>query len=77
MVSYLSEPMIRAYTTGSAVLVCVSQLKAMFGVSPRQYIGVLSAVYVSMSGIKQFRYIDTDKKLTNKIRADGHISRTH
>lgn len=56
MVSYLSEPMVRAYTTGSAVLVCVSQLKAMFGVSPGQYSGVLSAVYVSMSGIEQYSY---------------------
>ncbi|XP_029013277.1 solute carrier family 26 member 6-like [Betta splendens] len=45
MISYLSEPMIRAYTTGSAVLVCVSQLKAMFGVSIKTYIGPLSAVY--------------------------------
>uniref|UniRef100_A0A7N6FEV4 STAS domain-containing protein n=1 Tax=Anabas testudineus TaxID=64144 RepID=A0A7N6FEV4_ANATE len=45
MVSYLSEPMVRAYTTGSAVLVCVSQLKPMFGVLPGQYTGPLSAVY--------------------------------
>uniref|UniRef100_A0A3Q1HA18 STAS domain-containing protein n=1 Tax=Anabas testudineus TaxID=64144 RepID=A0A3Q1HA18_ANATE len=46
MVSYLSEPMVRAYTTGSAVLVCVSQLKPMFGVLPGQYTGPLSAVYI-------------------------------
>ncbi|XP_055366373.1 solute carrier family 26 member 6-like isoform X2 [Betta splendens] len=45
MVTYLSGPMIRAYTTGSAVLVCVSQLKDIFGVRPSRFTGPLSAVY--------------------------------
>lgn len=56
MVNYLSQPMVRAYTTGSAVLVTVSQLKAMFGVFPAQYTGPLSAVYVSMPSITQISY---------------------
>lgn len=55
MISYLSEPMIRAYTTGSAVLVCVSQLKAMFGVTIKTYTGPLSAVYVSVSHVVRRR----------------------
>lgn len=50
MVTYLSEPMIRAYTTGSAFLVCVSQLKDIFGVALSRYSGPLSVVYVSRSG---------------------------
>ncbi|KAK2851497.1 hypothetical protein Q5P01_007773 [Channa striata] len=44
MVNYLSEPMIRGYTTASAVLVCISQLKSIFGVSPALYSGILSPV---------------------------------
>ncbi|KAK2897557.1 solute carrier family 26 member 6-like isoform X1 [Channa argus] len=44
MVNYLSDPMIRGYTTASAVLVCISQLKSIFGVSPALYSGILSPV---------------------------------
>ncbi|KAK2851498.1 hypothetical protein Q5P01_007774 [Channa striata] len=46
MVNYLSEPMIRGYTTASAVLVVISQLKSLFGVSPALYSGILSPVRV-------------------------------
>ncbi|XP_019205286.1 solute carrier family 26 member 6 isoform X3 [Oreochromis niloticus] len=45
VVTYLSEPLIRGYTTGSACHVCVSQLKYLFGVSPSRFTGPLSLVY--------------------------------
>ncbi|XP_067382166.1 solute carrier family 26 member 6-like isoform X2 [Channa argus] len=45
MVTYLSEPLIRAYTTGSAFLVCASQLKYIFGVVPSRFSGPLSVIY--------------------------------
>nr|XP_020471594.1 solute carrier family 26 member 6-like [Monopterus albus] len=45
MVSYLSNSLIRAYTTASACQVFVSQLSALFGVSPAHYSGPLSVIY--------------------------------
>uniref|UniRef100_A0A3Q1HJP6 STAS domain-containing protein n=1 Tax=Anabas testudineus TaxID=64144 RepID=A0A3Q1HJP6_ANATE len=46
VVNYLSEPLVRAYTTGSAFLVCVSQLKYIFGITPSQFSGPLSVIYI-------------------------------
>ncbi|KAK7884218.1 hypothetical protein WMY93_027341 [Mugilogobius chulae] len=45
VVNYLSEPLVRGYTTASAVHVSVSQLKYIFGVSPSRYSGPLSLIY--------------------------------
>ncbi|KAM6925159.1 solute carrier family 26 member 6 [Xenentodon cancila] len=45
VVTYLSEPLVRAYTTGSACHVCVSQLKYLFGVTPARFAGPLSLIY--------------------------------
>uniref|UniRef100_A0A8D3BTM9 Solute carrier family 26 member 6, like 2 n=1 Tax=Scophthalmus maximus TaxID=52904 RepID=A0A8D3BTM9_SCOMX len=45
VVNYLSEPLVRGYTTGSACHVCVSQLKYLFGVSPSRFSGPLSLIY--------------------------------
>ncbi|KAM4738329.1 solute carrier family 26 member 6 [Anableps anableps] len=45
MVTYLSEPLVRGYTTASACHVCVSQLKYLFGVKPARFIGPFSLVY--------------------------------
>ncbi|XP_074537034.1 solute carrier family 26 member 6-like [Halichoeres trimaculatus] len=45
VVTYLSEPLVRGYTTGSACHVCVSQLKYLFGVSPNRFSGPLSLIY--------------------------------
>uniref|UniRef100_A0A4W6F3K1 Solute carrier family 26 member 6 n=1 Tax=Lates calcarifer TaxID=8187 RepID=A0A4W6F3K1_LATCA len=45
VVTYLSEPLVRGYTTGSACHVCVSQLKYLFGVSPARFAGPLSLIY--------------------------------
>uniref|UniRef100_A0A3B5LRZ3 Si:ch211-117c9.2 n=1 Tax=Xiphophorus couchianus TaxID=32473 RepID=A0A3B5LRZ3_9TELE len=45
MVMYLSEPLVRGYTTASACHVCVSQLKCLFGVKPARFIGPFYLVY--------------------------------
>ncbi|XP_036386702.1 solute carrier family 26 member 6, like [Megalops cyprinoides] len=43
--TYLSEPLVRAYTTAAAVHAVVAQLKYVFDVSPKRFIGPLSLVY--------------------------------
>uniref|UniRef100_A0A8C4I0W9 Solute carrier family 26 member 6, like 1 n=1 Tax=Dicentrarchus labrax TaxID=13489 RepID=A0A8C4I0W9_DICLA len=45
--TYLSEPLVRAYTTAAAAHAVVAQLKYIFGVSPTRFSGSLSLVYVS------------------------------
>uniref|UniRef100_A0A3Q3FFK3 Solute carrier family 26 member 6, like 1 n=1 Tax=Kryptolebias marmoratus TaxID=37003 RepID=A0A3Q3FFK3_KRYMA len=42
---YLSEPLVRAYTTAAAAHAVVAQLKYIFGVSPARFTGPLSQVY--------------------------------
>uniref|UniRef100_A0A8C7Y8J2 Solute carrier family 26 member 6, like 2 n=1 Tax=Oryzias sinensis TaxID=183150 RepID=A0A8C7Y8J2_9TELE len=44
--TYLSEPLVRGYTTGAACHVCVSQLKYLFGVKPARFTGPFSLIYV-------------------------------
>lgn len=46
--TYLSEPLVRAYTTAAAAHAVVAQLKYIFGVSPTRFSGPLSLVYVSI-----------------------------
>uniref|UniRef100_A0A3Q2YXL7 Solute carrier family 26 member 6, like 1 n=1 Tax=Hippocampus comes TaxID=109280 RepID=A0A3Q2YXL7_HIPCM len=43
--TYLSEPLVRAYTTAAALHAVVAQLKYVFGVSPARFNGPLSLVY--------------------------------
>nr|XP_057926274.1 solute carrier family 26 member 6, like isoform X2 [Doryrhamphus excisus]XP_057926285.1 solute carrier family 26 member 6, like isoform X2 [Doryrhamphus excisus] len=43
--TYLSEPLVRAYTTAAAAHAVVAQLKYIFGVSPARFNGPLSLVY--------------------------------
>uniref|UniRef100_A0A3Q2PSD7 Solute carrier family 26 member 6 n=1 Tax=Fundulus heteroclitus TaxID=8078 RepID=A0A3Q2PSD7_FUNHE len=45
VVTYLSEPLVRAYTTGAAIHVIVSQLKYAFGINPKRYSGPISLIY--------------------------------
>ncbi|TRZ02703.1 hypothetical protein DNTS_022677 [Danionella cerebrum] len=45
VVTYLSEPLVRAYTTAAAIHVIVSQLKYSFGINPQRYSGPLSLIY--------------------------------
>ncbi|XP_036388840.1 solute carrier family 26 member 6-like [Megalops cyprinoides] len=48
VVTYLSEPLVRGYTTGAAIHVIVSQLKYTFGISPKRYSGPFSLLYTVM-----------------------------
>ncbi|XP_030585176.1 solute carrier family 26 member 6, like 1 [Archocentrus centrarchus] len=43
--TYLSEPLVRAYTAAAAAHAVVAQLKHIFGVSPTRFSGPLSLVY--------------------------------
>ncbi|XP_020497985.2 solute carrier family 26 member 6, like 1 [Labrus bergylta] len=43
--TYLSEPLVRAYTTAAAAHAVVAQLKYIFGISPTRVSGPLSLVY--------------------------------
>ncbi|XP_027144125.1 solute carrier family 26 member 6 isoform X2 [Larimichthys crocea] len=45
VVTYLSDPLVRGYTTGAAIHVIVSQLKYTFGISPKRYSGPMSLIY--------------------------------
>ncbi|XP_017266745.1 solute carrier family 26 member 6 [Kryptolebias marmoratus] len=45
VVTYLSEPLVRGYTTGAAIHVIVSQLKYAFGINPVRHSGPLSMIY--------------------------------
>ncbi|XP_077464481.1 solute carrier family 26 member 6 [Stigmatopora argus] len=45
VVTYLSEPLVRGYTTASACHVLGSQLKYLFGVNPVRFSGPLSLIY--------------------------------
>uniref|UniRef100_A0A8C6SE93 Solute carrier family 26 member 6 n=1 Tax=Neogobius melanostomus TaxID=47308 RepID=A0A8C6SE93_9GOBI len=45
VVTYLSEPLVRGYTTGAAIHVVVSQLKYTFGISPTRFSGPLALIY--------------------------------
>ena len=44
---YLSEPLIKGFTTGAAVHVFTSQFPKLFGVKVQRYNGPLAQVYVS------------------------------
>uniref|UniRef100_A0A672FVE6 STAS domain-containing protein n=1 Tax=Salarias fasciatus TaxID=181472 RepID=A0A672FVE6_SALFA len=45
VVTYLSDPLVRGYTTGAAIHVIVSQLKYTFGINPERHSGPLSLIY--------------------------------
>ncbi|KAL1021611.1 hypothetical protein UPYG_G00015530 [Umbra pygmaea] len=44
--TYLSDPLVRGYTTGAAVQVVLSQLSSTFGITTHLYTGPLSQVYL-------------------------------
>lgn len=44
---YLTEPLVRGFTTAAAVHVVVSQLKYLLGVKTQRFSGPLSVIYVS------------------------------
>ncbi|KAJ6668354.1 hypothetical protein lerEdw1_015731 [Lerista edwardsae] len=43
--TYLSEPLVRGYTTAASIQVLISQLKYVFGVPVEEYSGPLSLIY--------------------------------
>ncbi|XP_048873792.1 solute carrier family 26 member 6 [Brienomyrus brachyistius] len=45
VVTYLSEPLVRGYTTAAAINVIVSQLKYFFGIQPERFSGPFSLIY--------------------------------
>ncbi|XP_021062255.1 solute carrier family 26 member 6 isoform X1 [Mus pahari] len=45
VVTYLSEPLVRSYTTAASVQVLVSQLKYVFGIKLNSHSGPLSVIY--------------------------------
>ncbi|KAJ8370787.1 hypothetical protein SKAU_G00108150 [Synaphobranchus kaupii] len=53
VVTYLSEPLVRGYTTGAATHVVLSQLKYMFGVTTDRFTGPLSLVYTLIDLIQR------------------------
>ncbi|XP_051948086.1 solute carrier family 26 member 6 [Xyrauchen texanus] len=61
VVTYLSEPLIRGYTTGAATHVVISQLKYIFGVSPRRFSGPLQLGYtlVDLGSLLPLTHIPT------------------
>ncbi|XP_036593646.1 solute carrier family 26 member 6 isoform X2 [Trichosurus vulpecula] len=46
VVTYLSEPLVRGYTTAASIQVLVSQLKHVFGLNTKDYSGPLSQIYI-------------------------------
>uniref|UniRef100_A0AAY5F4P1 SLC26A/SulP transporter domain-containing protein n=1 Tax=Electrophorus electricus TaxID=8005 RepID=A0AAY5F4P1_ELEEL len=48
VVTYLSEPLVRGYTTAASIHVIVSQLKYIFGINPHRYSGPLSLIYTML-----------------------------
>lgn len=55
--TYLSEPLVRAYTTAAAAHAVVAQLKYMFGVSPTRFSGPLALIYVSTIKITFYFFV--------------------
>lgn len=53
VVTYLSEPLVRGYTTAAAVHVLVSQLKYVFGVEVAEQSGPFSMFAVSRAQLGQ------------------------
>uniref|UniRef100_A0A7M4FJU2 Solute carrier family 26 member 6 n=1 Tax=Crocodylus porosus TaxID=8502 RepID=A0A7M4FJU2_CROPO len=54
VVTYLSDPLVRGYTTAASVHVLISQLKYVFGVRLGEHSGPLSLFTVSRAGHGQF-----------------------
>lgn len=55
VVTYLSEPLVRGYTTAASVQVFISQLKYVFGLQLSSRSGPLSLIYVSEGGRRDRR----------------------
>ncbi|KAJ8262074.1 hypothetical protein GJAV_G00161890 [Gymnothorax javanicus] len=49
---YLTEPLVRGFTTAAAVHVCISQLKYLLGIHTTRFSGTLSAIYSLVAVLK-------------------------
>lgn len=63
VVTYLSEPLVRGYTTAAAINVIVSQLKYFFGIQPERFSGPFSLIYVSILSCRFKRMISISLQL--------------
>uniref|UniRef100_A0A665SUX1 Solute carrier family 26 member 6, like n=1 Tax=Echeneis naucrates TaxID=173247 RepID=A0A665SUX1_ECHNA len=57
--TYLSEPLVRAYTTAAAAHAVVAQLKYIFGVSPTRFSGPLSLI-VAVTLISNYAHLNSN-----------------
>uniref|UniRef100_A0AAY5K375 Solute carrier family 26 member 6 n=1 Tax=Esox lucius TaxID=8010 RepID=A0AAY5K375_ESOLU len=63
--TYLSDPLVRGYTTGASIQVVLSQLSNTFGISTLLYTGPLSQIYVSIHIEIHKHYISLPLLLVN------------
>uniref|UniRef100_A0A8C5DC02 Solute carrier family 26 member 6-like n=1 Tax=Gouania willdenowi TaxID=441366 RepID=A0A8C5DC02_GOUWI len=61
VVTYLSEPLVRGYTTGAAIHVIVSQLKYTFGINPVRHSGPLALIYIIVATVISWQ-VDVEGK---------------
>ncbi|XP_054834736.1 solute carrier family 26 member 6 [Eublepharis macularius] len=64
---YLSEPLVRGYTTAASIQVLISQLKYIFGVEVDEYAGPLSLIYTFMELCKRLPETNTGTLVTSLI----------
>ncbi|XP_007888433.1 solute carrier family 26 member 6 isoform X4 [Callorhinchus milii] len=65
VVTYLSDPLVRGYTTAAAIHVLISQLKYVFGINIPRYNGPLSLIYVVIATV-----VSANCNLTGKYGVD-------
>lgn len=82
MAIYLTEPLVRGFTTAAAVHVVVSQLKYLLGVKTQRFSGPLSAIYVSflvfcssvLSSSSDFVWlVNVKNKITKMYHSQSHF----
>ncbi|KAB1276031.1 Prestin [Camelus dromedarius] len=64
---YLTEPLVRGFTTAAAVHVFTSMLKYLFGVKTKRYSGIFSVVYVSV-GLMVFGLLLGGKEFNERFK---------
>ncbi|KAM6468769.1 solute carrier family 26 member 6 isoform 2-T3 [Liasis olivaceus] len=65
--TYLSEPLVRAYTTAAAIHVLISQLKYVFGISLEEKSGPLSLIYTFVNFCSKLPGTHTGAVVTSLI----------
>uniref|UniRef100_F7FEI4 Solute carrier family 26 member 6 n=1 Tax=Ornithorhynchus anatinus TaxID=9258 RepID=F7FEI4_ORNAN len=67
VVTYLSEPLVRGYTTAAAIQVLMSQLKYVFGVKLGEHSGPLSMIYMLIEICSKLPQTNVGTLLTSLI----------